>query len=86
MPKWLGKWVSIRVWVRSPGSPALLQCTMTYVSESGAELLVDDLFQVPDRFDLLFSPIAQSWRECLIDARRYESKSIMITFLARRFS
>jgi hypothetical protein len=45
--------------------------------------MVHDPFAVPDRFDLLVSPIAQSWRECSIIARRYEAKSISISFLAR---
>lgn len=45
--------------------------------------MVHDPFAIPDRFDLLFSPIAQSWRECLIIARRYGAKSITISFLAR---
>jgi hypothetical protein len=56
---------------------------MTLVSENRAELIVDDPFAVPDRFDLFSSPIAQSWRECSIIARRYEAKSISISFLAR---
>jgi hypothetical protein len=70
----------IPVWIRVPGSP-LYQCEMTFVSEYGAELMVHNPFAVPDRFDLLFSPIAQSWRECSIIARRYEAKSIRVSFL-----
>lgn len=65
-----------------PGSP-LYQCEMTLVSENGAELMVHDPLAMPDRFDLLFSPIAQSWRECAIVARRYEAKSVRILFLGR---
>ena len=72
----------IPVWIRAPGL-LLYQCAMTFVSENGAELMVHDPFAMPDRFDLLFSPIAQSWRECSIIARRYEAKSIRISFLAR---
>jgi hypothetical protein len=72
----------IPVWIRVPGPP-LYQCEMTFVSEYGAELMVHNPFAVPDRFDLLFSPIAQSWRECSIIARRYEAKSIRVSFLGR---
>jgi hypothetical protein len=82
MRKCIHKSVLIPVWIRTPGSP-LYQCAMTFVSENGAELMVHDPFAMPDRFDLLFSPIAQSWRECSIIARRYEAKSISISFLAR---
>jgi len=82
MRKCLHKSVFIPVWIRAPGSP-LYQCAMTFVYENGAELMVHDPFAMPDRFDLLFSPIAQSWRECSIIARRYEAKSINISFLAR---
>ena len=71
----------IPVWVRTPFSP-LLACAMTSVSEKRAELLVNSS-SIPDLFDLLFSPIAQSWRECSIIARRYGAKSIKIRFLAR---
>jgi hypothetical protein len=72
----------IPVWIRAPGSP-LYRCAMTFVSENGPELMVHDPFAMPDRFDLLFSPIAQSWRECSIIARGYGAKSIRISFLAR---
>ena len=72
----------IPVWIRAPGL-LLYQCAMTFVSENGAELMVHDPFAMPDRFDLLFSPIAQSWRECFIVARRYGAKSIKISLLAR---
>jgi hypothetical protein len=82
MRKGLYRSVLIPVWIRERGSP-LYQCAMTFVSENGAELIVHDPFAVPDRFDLRFSPIAQSWRECFILARRYEAKSISISFLAR---
>jgi hypothetical protein len=74
--------LSLPVWIRAPGSP-LCQCAMTFVSEHGAELTLPDPFAVPDRFDLLFSPLAQSWRECCVTARRYEARSIRISFLAR---
>jgi hypothetical protein len=83
MRKCVHKSLLIPVWIRAPGSP-LYQCAMTFVSEKGAELMVHDPFAPPDRFDLLFSPIAQSWRECFIIARRYGAKSIKISFLARR--
>jgi hypothetical protein len=73
----------IPVWIRAPGL-LLYQCAMTFVSENGAELMVHDPFAMPDRFDLLFSPMARSWRECSIIARRYEAKSIIISFLARQ--
>jgi hypothetical protein len=82
MRKCLHKSLLLPVWIREPGSP-LYQCAMTFVSESGAELMVRDPFTMPDRFDLLFSPIAQSWRECSIISRRYGAKSISISFLAR---
>jgi hypothetical protein len=72
----------IPVWIRTPSSP-LYQCALTSASEYWGELMVDDPFAPPDRFDLLFSPIAQSWRECSIIARRYGAKSIKIRFLAR---
>jgi hypothetical protein len=73
----------IPVWIRAHGSP-LYPCTMTFVSDNAAQLMVHDPFAMPDRFDLLFSPIARSWRECSIIARRYEAKSIIISFLARQ--
>jgi len=41
---------------------------------------------VPDRFDLLFSPIAQSWRECSVIFRRYQARSIRISFRARHLA
>lgn len=82
MRKCLQKSLLIPVWIRAPGSP-LYQCAMTSVSEHSAELMVRDPFAPPDRFDLLFSPIAQSWRECFIIERRYGVKSIKISFLAR---
>jgi hypothetical protein len=82
MRKCLHKSLLIPVWIRAPGSP-LYQCAMTSASEYSAELMVHDPFAPPDRFDLLFSPIAQSWRECFIIARRYGAKSIKISFLAR---
>ncbi len=82
MREFLHKSLLIPVWIRAPGSP-LYQCAMTFVSENGAELMVHDPFAMPDRFDLLFSPTAQSWRECSVIARRYEAKSIGISFLAR---
>jgi hypothetical protein len=72
----------IPVWIRAPGSP-LYRCALTSVSEYSGELMVHDPFALPDRFDLLFSPIAQSWRECSIISRRYGAKSIRIRFLAR---
>jgi hypothetical protein len=56
---------------------------MTFVSEHAAELTVHDPLAMPDRFDLLFSPIAQSWRACSVIARRYGAKSIRISFLAQ---
>jgi hypothetical protein len=76
------KSLSIPVWIRAPGSP-LYQCAMTSASEYFGELMVHDPFAMPDRFDLFFSPIAQSWRECSIITRRYGVKSIRIRFLAR---
>jgi hypothetical protein len=82
MRKYLHKSLLIPVWIRAPGSP-LYQCAMTSASEYSAELIVHDPFAPPDRFDLLFSPIAQSWRECFIVARRYGAKSIKISFFAR---
>ena len=82
MREFFHKSLLIPVWIRAPGSP-LYQCAMTSASEYWGELMVDDPFAPPDRFDLLFSPIAQSWRECSIIARRYGAKSIKIRFLAR---
>jgi hypothetical protein len=82
MREYLHTSLLIPVWIRVPGSP-LYQCEMTLVSENGAELMVHDPLAMPDRFDLLFSPIAQSWRECAIVARRYEAKSVRILFLGR---
>jgi hypothetical protein len=75
----------IPVWIRASCLP-LLRCAITSASEEGAELKLKDPFVVPDRFDLFFSPIAQSWRGCCINWRRYEAKSIGITFLARHLA
>mgnify|MGYP007135464037 CR=1 FL=1 len=72
----------IPVWIRAACLP-LLQCALTSASEDGAELKLEDPFVVPDRFDLFFSPIAQSWRECYVNWRKYEAKSIGINFVAR---
>jgi hypothetical protein len=72
----------IPVWIRAPGLP-FYQCELTSATDYGGELMVQDPFAMPDRFDLLFSPIAQSWRECSIVARRYGAKSITIFILAR---
>ena len=74
----------IPVWVRTPFSP-LLACAMTCVSEQGAELLVNSS-SVPDRFDLLFSPIAQSWRECSVVSCGRDGQSIGICFLGRHLA
>jgi hypothetical protein len=82
MREFFQKSLLIPVWIRAPGSP-LYRCAMTSASEYSGELMVHDPFAMPDRFDLLFSPIAQSWRECSIIARRYVAKSISISFLAR---
>jgi hypothetical protein len=84
MREYLYKSLLIPVWIRASGSP-LYQCTMTSASEYSAELMMHDPFAAPDRFDLLFSPIAQSWRECLIIARSWGGKSCKISFLARRY-
>jgi hypothetical protein len=73
----------IPVWVRTPFSP-LLACAMTSVSEHGAELVVNSA-SVPDLFDLLFSPIAQSWRECSVVWSGRDRQSIGICFLGRHF-
>ena len=75
----------IPVWVRIHGSP-LIQCAMTSASDEGAELMVHNPSAVPDRFDLLFSPIAQSWRECSVIFRRYQARSIRISFRARHLA
>lgn len=72
----------IPVWVRVTGS-SLIQCEMTHASDQAAELKVDDPFILPDRFELLFSPIAQSWRECVIISRRYHARSVSIAFRGR---
>jgi len=85
MRKCLHKSLLIPVWIRTPDSP-LYQCAMTLVSEIEADLMVHDPFAIPDRFDLLLSTRAQSWRECSIIARRYVSKSIRISFLAQHLS
>jgi hypothetical protein len=82
MREFLHKSLITPVWIRAPGSP-LYKCAMTFVSENGAVLKVHDPFAMPDRFDLLFSPIAQSWRECSVVGRTYGAKSITIFFLAR---
>jgi hypothetical protein len=75
----------IPVWVRVACLP-LLQCALTSPSECGAELKLEDPFAVPDRFELLFSPVAQTWRECSVNWRRYEAKSIGIRFVARHIA
>jgi hypothetical protein len=74
----------IPVWVRTPFSP-LLACAMTSVCQQGAELLVNSS-SVPDLFDLLFSPIAQSWRECSVTWCGRDRQSIGICFLARHLA
>lgn len=70
------------VWVRAAGLP-LVRCLMGFVSEERAQLKFEDSCVVPDRFDLLFSPRAQSWRECSVSWRRPVLKTIGISFLAR---
>jgi hypothetical protein len=74
----------IPVWVRTPFSP-LFACAMTSVSEQEAELLVNPS-SVPDLFDLLFSPIAQSWRECSVVWSGRDRQSIGICFLGRHLA
>lgn len=71
----------IPVWIRGFGAP-LFQCVMTSVSEHGGELQVHPN-QVPDLFDLLFSPIAQSWRECSTIWCDRNANSVGICFLRR---
>jgi hypothetical protein len=75
----------IPVWIRASCLP-LLRCAITSASEDGAELKLKNPSVIPERFDLFFSPIAQSWRECRINWRRYEAKSIGIIFLARHLA
>jgi hypothetical protein len=84
MREYLYKSLLIPVWIRALGWP-LYQCTMTSASEYSAELMVQYPLTPPDRFDPLFSPVAQSWRECLIIARSRGSRCIKISFLARRY-
>jgi hypothetical protein len=74
----------IAVWVGTPFSP-LLACAMTSVSEKRAELLVNSS-SVPDLFDLLFSPIAQSWRECSVTWCARDRRSVGICFLGRHLA
>jgi hypothetical protein len=74
----------IPVWVRTPFLP-LLACAMTSVSEQEAELLVNSS-SVPDLFDLLFSPIAQSWRECSVIWCGRDRRSIGICFVGRHLA
>ena len=85
MRECLHKSLLIPVWIRAPGSP-LYQCAMTFVSEYGAELIAHDPFAMPDRFDLLFSPIAQSWRECSVVSCGRDGQSIGIRFLGRHLA
>jgi hypothetical protein len=75
----------VPVWVRAACLP-FLPCTLTSVSDGGAELKMHDPFVVPDRFDLFFSPTAQSWRECSVNWLKYEAKLIGISFLARHMA
>lgn len=75
----------IAVWVRLPDAP-LIQGTITSASDHAAELKVDDLFALPDKFELLFSPIATSWRECVVVSRRYHAQSVNISFRGRHYS
>jgi hypothetical protein len=77
------KSLSIPVWIRAPGLPPL-RGIMEAVSEHRAKLNVEDVYIIPERFDLLFSPIAQSWRECLVEWRRASVNTIGIKFAARR--
>jgi hypothetical protein len=72
----------IPVWIRVPGA-SLIQCAMKSASDHAAELEVDDPFALPDRFELLFSPIAQSWRECVVLSRRQHARSVSISFRGR---
>ena len=74
----------IPVWVRMPFSP-LLACAMTSVSEEGAELLMNSS-SVPDLFDLLLSPTAQSWRECALAWCGRDRRSVGIYFLGRHLA
>lgn len=73
----------IPVWVRLSGA-SLIQCAMRSASDKAAELEVDDAFALPDRFQLLFSPIANSWRECVVLSRRHHARSVTISFRGRR--
>lgn len=77
--------LSVPVWVRTDYL-SLLLCALTSASDGSGELTLDDPCIVPDRFDLLFSPTAQSWRECSVRWRKYHTKSIGITFLSRHIS
>jgi hypothetical protein len=56
---------------------------MTSAPDEGTELMVHNPSAVPGRFDLLFSPIAQSWRECSVIFRRYQASSIRVPFRVR---
>jgi hypothetical protein len=80
MREWYHQSLLIPVWIRT-ARPPLLQCDLTTASEYGAELKLDDPFSIPDHFELLFSPLAQSWRQCSVNWRRYESLGII--FVAR---
>jgi hypothetical protein len=72
----------IPVWIRTSGT-SLIQCAIRSASDHAAELEVDDPFSVPDRFELLFSPIARSWRECVVISRRQRARSLSISFRGR---
>jgi hypothetical protein len=75
----------IPVWVRAASLP-LLACALTGVSDGDAELKIYDPSMVPDHFDLFFSPNAQSWRECSVNWREYQTKSVGIIFLGRHMA
>jgi hypothetical protein len=85
MREFFHKPLSITVWIRA-SDLALYKSEMTAATDYKGELIVHDPFVIPDRFDLLFSPTAQSWRRCVVVERRSEAKSIVILFIARHLA
>jgi hypothetical protein len=70
------------VWVRTPDQQ-MIRCTLGSVSEYTALLELDEPCELPERFDLLFSSTAQSWRDCLVVRRGPGPTAFAIRFLAR---
>jgi hypothetical protein len=76
------KQLSYPGWILVEGCP-LHQCVIEDVSDGGARLLVDDVSAIPDRFRLLMSPTARTYRECRVCWRRPGPRRIGLQFVKK---